>query len=96
MRRYGAGGPWYIMTSAANDAATREAFEANDFFGLPREDVVFFVQDMLPALDAEGNILLAARDQLFLAPDGHGGVLSGLRRSGALDDARARGVEFRA
>lgn len=92
-RRYDEAVPWYVMTSPANDAATREFFERHGWFGLAREDVFFFAQEMLPALDTEGRILRSATDSLFLAPNGHGGVLSGLARSGALDDLEARGIE---
>lgn len=84
--------PWYVMTSPANDAATRQIFADHGYFGLDPEDVHFFAQRMLPALDAEGRILFSAKDSLFLAPNGHGGVLSGLRESGAIDDMRARGI----
>jgi UDP-N-acetylglucosamine/UDP-N-acetylgalactosamine diphosphorylase len=80
------------MTSPANDAVTRAFFREHDFFGLDPDDVSFFQQDMLPALDDEGRILLAAPDRLFLAPNGHGGVLWGLATSGILDAMRARGV----
>ncbi|MCZ6596899.1 MAG: UDPGP type 1 family protein [Planctomycetota bacterium] len=92
-RRHGAPTPWYVMTSPINDAATREFFADQGFFGLPRNDVSFFQQDMLPALDTEGRILLADRGRLFLAPNGHGGTLLALARSGALADMHARGVE---
>lgn len=92
-RKFGTRVPWYVMTSPANDAATREIFEANQHFGLERDDVFFFVQSMLPALDAGGRILMASTSSLFLAPSGHGGVLEALARSGALDDMEARGVE---
>lgn len=92
-RRYGVATPWYVMTSPANDAATRAFFAEHDWFELPRADVRFFQQDMLPALDEQGRILLAGPDRLFLAPDGHGGSLAGLARSGALAEARSRGLE---
>jgi len=91
--RHAARMPWYIMTSPANDAATRAFFEEQAFFGLDEGDVFFFQQDVLPALDEEGQLLFSARDSLFLAPNGHGGSLSGLARSGALADMRRRGVE---
>ncbi len=91
-RRWGAPTPWYVMTSPANDAATRAFFAAHGWFGLAPADVFFFAQAMLPALDPEGRMLFAAPGRLFLAPDGHGGVLGGLARSGALADARARGL----
>ncbi|HIF40061.1 MAG TPA: UDPGP type 1 family protein [Planctomycetes bacterium] len=92
--RYGGGGPWYIMTSATNDAATRAFFEEQSFFGMQAEDVFFFTQRMLPALDLEGRILLSGPDSLFLAPNGHGGTLDALASSGALDHAAACGVEL--
>jgi UDP-N-acetylglucosamine pyrophosphorylase len=90
--RYGAPIPWYVMTSEANDAATKEFFARHEHFGLPPADVVFFRQGMLPALNPEGRVLLAAPDRVFLAPNGHGGTLSALAGSGALADARRRGV----
>ncbi|MFN0007559.1 MAG: UTP--glucose-1-phosphate uridylyltransferase [Planctomycetota bacterium] len=90
--RFRAAIPWYVMTSEANDAATRSYFEENDHFGIDREDVFFFRQGMLPALDPEGRILLSAPDRLFWAPDGHGGALAALAASGALADARRRGI----
>ncbi len=91
-RASGAACPWYVMTSPANDAETRAFFERHGCFGLPAEDVRFFAQEMLPALDEQGRILLAERGALFLAPNGHGGVLQGLRDSGAIADMRARGI----
>jgi UDP-N-acetylglucosamine/UDP-N-acetylgalactosamine diphosphorylase len=91
--RYGAAIPWYIMTSPANDDATRAFFAEHDFFGLPRGDVLFLVQGMLPAIGLDGKLLLAASDSLALSPNGHGGCLLALRQGGALDDMRRRRIE---
>ena len=91
-RRHRVRTPWYVMTSPANDAATRAFFAQHAFYGLDPSDVFFFAQDMLPALDEEGRMLFSARDELFLAPNGHGGCLLGLASSGALDDMRRRGL----
>ncbi|MDP6540235.1 MAG: UDPGP type 1 family protein [Planctomycetota bacterium] len=92
-RRYGTRTPFYVMTSPTNDGATRRFFEQNEHFGLPAEDVFFFTQSMLPALDETGRVMMSAPDALFLAPDGHGGVLPALRDSGWLADALERGLE---
>jgi len=92
-RRFGTRTPWYVMTSPANDAATRAFFAQHTHFGLDPADVFFFAQDMLPALDEEGRMLFSGPDSLFLAPNGHGGCLLGLAKSGALDDMRRRGLE---
>ncbi|CAN5438553.1 UDPGP type 1 family protein [soil metagenome] len=85
--------PWYIMTSDANDAATRAFFEKHRYFGYPKQDVFFFQQGMMPAFSTDGKVLLGEKDSLALSPDGHGGSLRALARSGALADMKKRGVE---
>ncbi|HEX8340973.1 MAG TPA: UDPGP type 1 family protein [Tepidisphaeraceae bacterium] len=85
--------PWYVMTSDINDAPTRAFFEKNNYFGYDKNHVRFFPQGMMPAFAMTGEMLLGARDALALSPDGHGGSLRALRKSGALDDMRGRGVE---
>ena len=85
--------PWYIMTSDVNDAATRAFFKKHNYFGYDPKDVFFFQQGMMPAFSMAGKMLLAAKDSLALSPDGHGGSLRALHKSGALADMRKRGVE---
>ncbi|MFT5199493.1 MAG: UDP-N-acetylglucosamine/UDP-N-acetylgalactosamine diphosphorylase [Planctomycetota bacterium] len=91
--RHGSHTPWYVMTSATNDAATRAYFGEQDHFGMPPEQVHFFSQAMVPALDLQGRILLAATDEIFLAPNGHGGTLHALAQSGLLRQAIDQGIE---
>lgn len=93
VRRIGRPVPWYIMTSQATDAETREAFETHDYFGLDRVDVQIFEQDMVPAFDFEGRLILEAPDRVFENPNGHGGSLTALESSGALDDMDRRGID---
>ena len=85
--------PWYIMTSESNDRQTREFFKANNYFGLNSSRIFFFIQDMLPAVDQEGRIILDEKGHVFTSPNGHGGTLLALYESGALQDMRRRGVE---
>jgi UDP-N-acetylglucosamine/UDP-N-acetylgalactosamine diphosphorylase len=92
--RYGAALPLYILTSPTNDDETRAVFAANDHFGLDPGTVRFVVQGTLPAVDARtGEILRETPDHLALSPDGHGGLLSALRASGALDEMAAAGID---
>ena len=86
--------PWYIMTSETNHAETIKFFEDNNFFGLGSQDIFFFKQGMIPALNEHGKLLLNAKDHIFVNPDGHGGALSALKRSGALADMAKRGIEL--
>jgi UDP-N-acetylglucosamine/UDP-N-acetylgalactosamine diphosphorylase len=85
--------PWYVMTSETNDLPTRAFFDRHDHFGFDPKDIFFFQQGMMPAFSIDGKLLLADRDSLALSPDGHGGSLRALAKSGALDDMRRRGVE---
>jgi UDP-N-acetylglucosamine/UDP-N-acetylgalactosamine diphosphorylase len=91
--RYGVRIPWYVMCSPLNVDRTRTFFEANAYFGLDAADVHFFVQGVHPTFDATGRALLAAPDALLCNPDGHGGSLTALARSGALADMQRRGVQ---
>jgi UDP-N-acetylglucosamine/UDP-N-acetylgalactosamine diphosphorylase len=85
--------PWYIMTSDVNDAPTRAFFHQHHYFGYAERDVFFFQQGMMPAFSMTGEMLLASEDSLALSPDGHGGSLRALHKSGALADMKSRGVE---
>ena len=92
-RRYGRPVPWYVMTSATNDRATRVCFVENDFFGLAEGNVTFFTQGMMPAVGLDGKVLLADKGHLAMSPNGHGGVLAALVDSGALEAMASGGIE---
>ncbi len=91
--RYGASIPFYIMTSEANNEATVRCFEENDYFGLNPKDVFFFTQGMWPGMTKEGKIILDQKGHIFMSPDGHGGLLAALKKSGALVDMKKRGIK---
>ncbi len=92
--RYGAVCPWYIMTSPMNHIETVGIFESNDFYGLGRDNVLIFQQGTLPNFGFAGRILMADKASIARSPDGHGGCIRALARSGALKDMKARGVEY--
>jgi UDP-N-acetylglucosamine/UDP-N-acetylgalactosamine diphosphorylase len=92
-RRYGKPVPLLLMTSHATHDETEEFFAAHDFFGLPAEEVFFFRQGTMPALDLEtGKLLMEGRGRLFTSPNGHGGTLTALAGSGLLDHLQRRGI----
>jgi UDP-N-acetylglucosamine/UDP-N-acetylgalactosamine diphosphorylase len=83
-----------MLTSPVTHDESTEFLAQQQSFGLPKEDVVLFCQGTMPAVDAaDGKLLLAAKDSLFLSPDGHGGTVGALAASGAIDDMRRRGIE---
>jgi UDP-N-acetylglucosamine/UDP-N-acetylgalactosamine diphosphorylase len=92
--RFGVTIPWFILTSEINNDATVAAFEAGNYFGLDRDSVHFIVQGLVPAVDYEGQILMAEKGTIAMTPDGHGGSLRALVRSGAVDTMKAQGVDI--
>ncbi len=85
--------PLAVMTSPATDEPLQRFFAENNRFGLPEDDLLLFCQGTMPAVDAEtGKVLLAAKDQLALSPDGHGGMLAAITGSGVLDELAQRGI----
>ncbi|WP_144559979.1 UTP--glucose-1-phosphate uridylyltransferase [Shouchella miscanthi] len=86
--------PWYIMTSPINDKDTRTFFADNHYFGLKKEQVTFFIQDVSPAITPEGKIILADKGQIFQAPNGNGGVFTSMKKAGILKEMKANGIEW--
>ena len=92
-KKYKAAIPFLVMTSDANDDETRAYFEANKYFGLSPDSVRIFKQANMPAVGRDGKILLAAKDELTLSPNGHGGSIKALWESGAIEWVRSQGVD---
>jgi UDP-N-acetylglucosamine/UDP-N-acetylgalactosamine diphosphorylase len=91
--RHGRPVPLLVMTSEENHADTVAFFEANGRFGLAADQIVFFTQGMMPACDLQGRLVLKEPGTLFRSPNGHGGTLLALHRSGTLDELAKRGIE---
>ncbi len=92
-RRYGKPLHWFIMTSHQNHAATEAFFAEHAHFGLDPARVHLFRQGRMPAVDFQGKILLEGPGAIALSPDGHGGSLRALARSGALDLMAGEGID---
>jgi len=93
-KKYGQRIPLYLMTSPATHEETVEFLAQHDRFGLPEEDLHIFCQGTMPAIDRESKQLLqSSMNTLALSPDGHGGMLAALDKSGCLSDMQQRGIE---
>lgn len=92
--KYSARVPLLIMTSDKNDRETREFLMEHRYFGYPKEDIFFFMQDMAPSTDFDGKILLEDRGKLALSPNGNGGWYSSMKRAGLVERMKERGVEW--
>ena len=83
--------PFYIMTSPLNHKVTTEYFAKHDNFGI---DVHFFPQGTLPALTAEGKMILETSTSLAVAPDGNGGIYPAMVKHGIIADMKSRGIKY--
>lgn len=86
--------PWYIMTSPLNYDQTIEIFRSNNWYGLEKDNIFIFQQGTLPNFSQDGKFLLADKAEIACSPDGHGGCINALYKSGAIEDMKNRGVEF--
>ena len=86
--------PFYIMTSDKNHDDVVAFFEEHNYFGYPKDYIVFFVQDMAPAVAPDGKIFLEEKGKVAFSPNGNGGWFNSMQKSGVLDDAKKRGVEW--
>lgn len=86
--------PLYVMTSNINHADTVSFFEEHRYFGYPKEYVMFFVQEMEPACDFSGRVLMSSNTQPAMSPNGNGGWFLSMIRSGLLPELKQRGIEW--
>ena len=92
-RRYGKPVTLLVMTSPATHADTEAFFALHQHFGLVPNQVRFFQQGTMPAVElTTGRLLLEAPGRLALSPNGHGGTLTALADSGLLAELKAAGV----
>lgn len=86
--------PLYIMTSDKNHEQTTAFWKAHGYFGYDESLVKFFKQDMAPAVDYNGKIMLEKKDTPALSPNGNGGWFGSMKRAGLVEDLHKRGVEW--
>ena len=92
--KYGVYVTWYIMTSNENNDATVGFFEKNNYFGYPKDKIVFFKQGELPMIDTNGKILVGEDGLIKMAADGHGGIFLSMKKNGIIYDMKTRGIEW--
>ena len=86
--------PLYIMTSDKNHDATTSFWAEHNYFGYPAELVKFFKQDMAPAVDYDGKIILETKGMPAMSPNGNGGWFASMKRAGLVEDLHEKGVEW--
>lgn len=84
----------FVMTSDLNHDNTVNFFKEKNNFGYPEDCITFFKQEMAPCCDYNGNILLESKSKVAVSPNGNGGWFLSMMRSGALDIAKKKGIQW--
>ena len=86
--------PFVIMTSGDTNEKTVATLEANQWFGLKKEQVHIIKQELVPAIsDSEGRLALAGKYKLALKPHGHGDIHMLMHTSGLAARLFKQGIE---
>ncbi len=86
--------PLYIMTSDKNHEQTLSFWKEHNYFGYEDGEIKFFKQDMAPAVDFEGKVLLERVDTPALSPNGNGGWYVSMKKAGLDKDLFAKGIQW--
>jgi UDP-N-acetylglucosamine/UDP-N-acetylgalactosamine diphosphorylase len=93
MKKFGVSIPLLVMTGPSTDRPTREYFAKHANLGLNDQELMIFEQGTMPAIDAKtGRILMESTSSIALSPDGHGGIVRALAKTGWFERAEQRGI----
>ena len=93
-QEYGIEINWYIMASYENKDITVDFFESNNYFGLNKNNIMFFVQNEIPVIDENGKVLIDENGLIKTASNGNGGIYEVLETQGVLSDMRSKFIEW--
>lgn len=86
--------PLFVMTSDLNYESTTGFFKEKKNFGYPDDYIFFFKQEMAPACDYDGKVLLEEPGKVAVSPNGNGGWFLSMMKSGVLNDVKRFGIEW--
>lgn len=85
---------WYIMTSPANDLATKSYFEEHNFFGYPENKIKFFMQDTFPIIDTSSKVILDSPYSIKSGSNGNGDVFKAFASAGLIEDLDKNNIDW--
>lgn len=86
--------PWYIMTSSENNEDIIDFFKNHQYFGYPKEDIMFFKQENLPLITPEGKLMIGNHKLIKEAANGNGGIFSSMYKNGIISDMKKRNIKW--
>ena len=86
--------PWYIMTSEDNNTDTIDYFKKKNYFGLKKETIFFFIQNKLPLISFNGEILLSEPYKIAEASNGNGDIFESLLKNNLISQMKKSGIKW--
>ena len=84
----------FIMTSQHNHKSIVEFFDAHCYFGLSKDNVIFFPQNEICALTLNGKVINTTPSELYTAPDGNGGCFTAMKQHNIIQTCEERNILF--
>jgi UDP-N-acetylglucosamine/UDP-N-acetylgalactosamine diphosphorylase len=83
-----------LMTSPSNHAETLAFLEKHAFFGLNRDQVYFFTQNVWPYLNLEGHLFFESKGKIAFGPNGNGEVFQQFVASSIYEKWQTEGIKM--
>lgn len=84
----------YIMTSNRTHERTVTYFEENNYWGIKKENVVFFKQGDFFSTDFDYNILLSDEKKLLMNPSGNGDLFRAMDENNIIEDMKKKKIKY--
>ncbi|PVU84734.1 hypothetical protein BB560_007275 [Smittium megazygosporum] len=85
---------WLVMVSEATRSNTVDYFEQMNYFGLQKDQVMFFDQGSVPSFTFDGKLIMRGVGEITVSPDGNGGIYKGLITSDAYKVLKQNNVKY--
>ncbi len=86
--------PLFVMTSESNHKTITDYFEKEDWFGYPRTEIFFFMQETNPCISFDGKVLLEDKGKIAVSPNGNGGWFGSMLRVGLDEVLSQKGIRW--
>lgn len=81
-----------VQTSEENHQQTIEYLKNNNIIDF--DNMIVFSQDMIPAIDTNGKIIIKNKNEIFTNPNGNGGCFSTLKNNNILELCNKLGIKY--
>lgn len=83
-----------VMTDTETARETTHFLKENQYFTLPKNNLMLLEQPRLPLLSRRGKIVMKSPAEIAMAPNGHGGAFLLMQQADVLDRLRREGVKY--